>query len=198
METHINYEQIADFQINIENLVSGWESISLLFNDNPITFRASYIGQEPLGTLIEAVKALDKEYVSGSNESKYFIDWLSEPGSMSLSLKRNLLNNQLSLEIKVSESEDINNSSMIQWNFVMNFSLFRQAVVDIAISTLNKYGICGFNHNWHTDNDVLPVGSLLSILGAKTSFNKGNGSFKSDLTQEISLLTSIISHKGRI
>lgn len=194
MENPIKYKPITVFRINIDNLKSGWETISLFFNATPITFVASYIGPEPLSSLIEAVEALDEEYISGSNESQYFIDWICEPGCMNISLRRNILGNQLSLEIKVSETESLNDSSVRQWNFVMNYSLFREAVIDTALSALNKYGICGFTYNWDTEGrNIVPIASLLSIMGLKPYFDKDEGSFKSDFTKEIDVLSSLIS-----
>lgn len=193
METPEKYETISDFQISIKELGYGWETISLSFDEIAITFSASYIGPEPLSSLIEAVEALDEESVSGSNRSRYFIDWISEPGHMSISLSRNLSDDRLSLEIKVDKSEEMDDNSVTQWDFVMNYALFRQAVVKLTISMLNNYGICGFNHNWDSDNGVLPIGSLLTILGVKTNFDKVSDLYKSDILKELALLTSIIT-----
>lgn len=194
MGTSVKYEYISEFRIDIADFEHGWETISLIFNGVSVEFTASYIGGEPLSTLIEAVGALDSEYITGSNESLYYIDWISEPGRMKISLQRNLSDNQLSIEITESECLD---DSMKRWNFVMNYSLFRQAVIDLAITSLNKYGICGFNHNWEVENDVLPIGTLLSILGTKTDFDKVDQSFRSNLAEEISILTSIIQQNDQ-
>ncbi|MDE6463562.1 MAG: hypothetical protein K2L16_02880 [Muribaculaceae bacterium] len=191
------YERIADFQVKIDGLEAGWETVSLLFDGTEISFNASYIGAEPLSSLIEAVEALNHEYCSGSDDSQYFIDWVAEPGCMGLALKHNMSDDLLSMDIRVSKSEDINDDSAVHRNFAMNYSLFRRAVVDAAISALNKYGICGFNQNWDVDNDVLPFGSLLSILGTKTYFDKGTRSLRSDLKQEIALLTLIASSEAK-
>lgn len=191
MSTIVEYEQVTDFRISIDDFGYGWESLSLLFNGTPISFRASYIGQEPLSTLISAVDALKSEYISESNRSRYFIDWISEPGSMRIALDHNLHDGRLSMGIRVSESENINDNSMKQWNFIMSYPLFRRAVVDVVISTLSKYGICGFNQNWDTEQDVLPIAALLSVMGASTCFDESTQTFRSDLTAELALLTSI-------
>lgn len=198
MGTTINYKYVTKFQINIDDFESGWETVSLIFDETPVAFRASYIGNEPLSTLIEAVAGLDEEYISGSNESHYYIDWVSEPGCMNIALQHNLSDGRLSIEIKVSGNENIDDGSAMKWNIAMNYLLFRQAVVDLAISTLNKYGICGFNRNRDVDNDVLPVGAILKILGTQTYFDRDNGSFRSDLMKELAVLSSIASSSSNL
>lgn len=197
-DVEISYyrEREAEFQIEINDLSSGWESVALKFNGIKIPFEASYIGSEPLSTLIEAVEALDEEYISGSSESHYSFVWNDEPGLIELNFKHLLKTGQLSIEIKRSDDDDFNDSSYCHWEIEMGYSLFRKAVIDVIIEILGKYGIQGFNRNWQDGADTLPLGSLLNVLGAKSEFDQELKAYKSDFNKEISLLSKLMSNKG--
>lgn len=195
VEVSIYKDQENDCQIEINDLSFGWESISLLFNGIKIPFEASYIGSEPLSTLIEAVDALDEEYISGSSESSYSIVWKDEPGIIELNFKHNLKTTKLHIEIKRSDDDDFNDVSTRIWNVEMEYDLFRNAVIAVTIAVLGKYGIQGFNQNWHDGDDTLPLGSLLNVLGAKAEFDQNLKAYKSDFNKEISLLSKLLSQQ---
>lgn len=49
-------------QIDVLELEFGWETIRMTFNDRVIEYRASYVGEEPISSLIDAATALDECY----------------------------------------------------------------------------------------------------------------------------------------
>lgn len=197
VEISYRYPQENGFRITINDLSSGWESVALIFNGIKIPFEASYIGCEPLSTLIEAVDALDEEYISGSSESHYSIIWNDEPGLIELSYNHSLNTGQLTIRIRESEDDDFNDSATRQWNIEMNYEMFRDAVINVTVEVLSKYGIQGFNQNWQDGADTLPLGSLLNILGAKTEFDQELKAYKSDFIKEISLLSKLLSKQEK-
>ena len=192
MITKGKYERVNHFHIDISDFGDGWEEISLILNNHTIFFRASGIGEEPLSTLIEAVDILDKVDISEKRLNTWIINWLSEPGTLGMSLTYNPMTGKLSLNIKLDKYENSNKDSVRRWIFIMDYFLFRNAVIDIVMRTLNKFGIRGFNKNWNDGSETLHIGTLLSILGSRTELNKDLASYRSDFKKEISLLSSLV------
>lgn len=180
-----------EFSIEIGDICAGWESIKLIFNKIELPFEASYIGDEPLSTLIEAADLLDDK------ESHYYIEWKDEPGYMKLELKHEALSDKLLIDIEHNKEDDSKSASSRHWNIEMQFSQFRNAVVRIAKEILCKYGFIGFIDNWDYDQTSFPIGSLLSILGAKSNSYSGIIEHKSDLQKEIAILNDLLANTAR-
>lgn len=177
-----------EFKVNIEDISDGWERIRLSFNGIEISFKASYIGREPLSTLVEAVDYLDG---ANSDEDVEYINisWAAEPGYLNIELRRELKTGKLSFHIEESDEDKFSR----HWNIEMDYSLFRNAVLHTVHTVLNKYGILGFIKNWDCDSQSFPMGSLFSILGVKTNFCNDGYFHRSDLQKEISALQALIA-----
>lgn len=185
-----------EFSIKIDNMFYGWESVVLNFNGIEIPFEASYIGDEPVSSLIVAVNALDCEYDSESSESNYTFSWKSEPGVMELSFNHNLKSGKLFIEIMRHDSGSPDESSRC-WNIEMDYPIFRSAVIYATINTLQKYGILGFEQNWAVESFSFPLTALLSAMGATTFHDSEEDTFKSDIHNELSLLSFALGTKHK-
>lgn len=180
-----------EFSIEIGDICVGWESIKLNFNGIEMPFKASYIGEEPLGTLIDAANLLE------SDESNYYIVWRDEPGYMKLVLKHEVDSDKLYIDIEHSDDDDSESASCHCWSIEMQFSQFRNAVIRAAKDVLGKYGFIGFIKNWDYDQTSFPIGSLLSILGMKSDFDPDTTEHKSDLKKEIATLNDLLANNKR-
>lgn len=67
---------MKQFQLHIQHISFGWCDIEMQINNKQLYYRASYIGANPLSTLIEACLDFKKE------KGRYFIEWQDEPGTL--------------------------------------------------------------------------------------------------------------------
>ena len=98
MEETVACNLTKKFEIDIRELSYGWETIELRFDSESILYKVSYIGSEPLGTLINSV--VDMQEVE---DDKYHIHWEDEPGRIELLIeKKNYL-----VDITVKKEETL-------------------------------------------------------------------------------------------
>lgn len=189
------YEQVGNFRIEIDKLTFGWEYITLVFNETRIPFQASYIGNEPLYSLIEAVFSLDDKDNNFNNiKGMYAIKWYDEPGVLSMKLHHRRRTDKLSIDIVMNESasfgDRLKDGTEQIWYFEMEYKFFREAIIQIAVQMLNQHGFFGFNSNWDKGRYVFSLEKLLFIAtkGKEPQFDKKLDTYKSDFSQELSLL----------
>lgn len=91
--------KVDSFDIKIESLSWGSEDIILTFNGQDISFYASYIGVEPLSSMIESLIALEEEYLN-LNYSRYFTKWQSEPGVLDFEMNKDKGKDHMKIIIK--------------------------------------------------------------------------------------------------
>ena len=165
---------IEKFEFDIRDLSYGWETICLKFDKVSIVFRTSYVGEEPLSTLISSAADLQNE---GDNVCNLF--WHSEPGHIELEIKRK----EEIIDIVVKEEGK-------RQCFTMPFLLFSKAVVDAGLKALRKYGIRGFNDNWDRTMsfDYFPINSLLKLLGCDSVSDDALEEVRSNVFNELDLL----------
>lgn len=184
---------IPRFNIEVLNLSHGWENIRLIIDDDIIEFNASYIGQEPVSSFIEAAVGLEEDSVN----REYFARWRDEPGKCNIDyyLDNGTLN--LSMEIEAPDSRGEMISTIRKYS--IPFDLFHSAVRELAIRVVKKYGIVGFNSNWSSTDDpqeVFPVGSFLRLLGMEATFKEASDELTSSFQDEVKLLSVVLGKKS--
>lgn len=178
-------------EIQVKSLCCGNEKIDMHFEDLKIGFHASYLGQEPLSSLVQAVYELEEEGFCdiGSDETRYESDiqWLSEPGYLKMTFRRK----DGILHIHLDTADDFVDKAIMkeELRFSVPFRAFKDAVIRESLRILRKYGIRGYYESWSAHMDF-PLGMLFSILGCSTD-EKESGMYTSDLSDEYKLLMNM-------
>lgn len=68
------------FNFHVQDLSHGWCRIFMLINDKEIHYNASYLGQNPLASFIDACEDLYNE------RGTYYVVWQAEPGILDITL----------------------------------------------------------------------------------------------------------------
>lgn len=186
---------VKDFDIEIERIVSGWEYIKLRFDDIEIPFEASYIGREPISTLVVSIFHL-KNHLDFNIED-YFAKWHwnDEPGKIRFEVKRSSTTDVLTIDIVLDKYD--NGSDIKQWHFKMPYVLYRNIVIKTALRQLKRYGIKGFHENWMADDFTELPTMLIAILSSETkSLSEDPISTErfSDILSEIELLKQALQN----
>lgn len=180
---------MSTFHIDVLELSHGWEKIRLVIDDDIIDYNASYIGQEPVSSLIEAAVGLEENNVNNA----YFARWSDEPGRCCIDYF--LKDGTLLLDIGI-ETPDQNGELVTRAKkYYMPFTQFQSEVRDLAIRVLKRYGIVGFNSNWASSDEpqeVFPVGAFLRLLGAESIFDYTDEEYNSSFRDEVRLLSDIV------
>lgn len=141
------------FKFHVQELSYGWCRVVMQINDKEIHYNASYLGINPLESLIDACAYLQ-------NEGKtYHAQWMEEPGMLCVSLELKE-NNKLFIDIQDKDEDD--NTILQEWHEVVPFECFVSAVVAEGFRMLEIYGLCGYRCSWH-DNTDFPLTNLLRI-----------------------------------
>lgn len=171
--------QVDSFEVNVCQKGVGYEDITLSFGENVvINFAASYIGAEPLTTMIESLIVLEHK-----DSVKY--RWFDEPGVIKFSIER-VSSSLLSIRIDYDENEcgrDIH-----EWHILMPYDIYKQGIINASIRALKKYGCEGFNENWSDGDCAMFIGRLISILTPPIEFDEEKDIVRSDIMMELRCL----------
>lgn len=180
---------MSTFHIDVLELSHGWEKIRLVIDDDIIDYNASYIGQEPVSSLIEAAVGLEENNVNNA----YFARWSDEPGRCCIDYY--LKDGTLLLDIGIETPDQNGELRTKSKKYYMPFPQFQSEVRDLAIRVLKKYGIVGFNSNWASydgPKEVFPVASFLRLLGMEPTFDYTDEEYNSSFRDEINLFRRIL------
>lgn len=144
---------MKQFQLQVQYISYGWCDIEMRINDKQLFYLASYVGPNPLSSLIEACMSFKNE------RKKCFIKWQAEPGIFQLEMFLHK-DNQLRLDIYEKNGEKV----CKEWHEIIPYSDFLEAVVSEGFRVLNSFGIRGFRTAWQNDEEF-PLGALLEISG---------------------------------
>lgn len=157
---------VKDFNIEIERIDSGWEHIKLRFDDIEIPFEASYIGSEPISTLVASIFHLENHFYITTDDYFARWHWNDESGEMRFEVERSSTTDVLTIDIVFDKYD--NGSDIKQWHFQMPYVLYRNIVIKTALRQLKRYGIKGFHENWMTDDFTELPTMLIEILSSET------------------------------
>lgn len=172
---------MKQFYIHTHYIVAGWCGVEMHINGKKIVYHASYIGSNPISSLIDACLEFDE--MGGD----YYIEWFAEPGSLKINMY--LENDCLRLDI-FDMIEDITSKieTRQEWHEVVPYADFKEAVVTEGFRVLRSFGIMGFRSSWQ-DNQEFFLGALLSIYG-KSDDRYYMGRRNSDLTKEMEIMAT--------
>ena len=184
---------INSFDIEIKSISWGSEDIVLTFDNQEISFYASYIGLEPLSSLIESLIALEEE-IENLDYTQFFIQWHSEPGVLDLEMYKDKGKDHMKIVIKRDNDNMEVGDDTVAETFELPYSSYKKTVIDTALKILIKYGVKGFNDSWSNGTETFPFGSLVSLLTADSSFNKAKEDFHSDIFEELECIRQALNN----
>lgn len=167
------------FKFHIRNLSYGWCRVVMYINDKLIEYNASYLGPNPLATLIDACVDLMVD------DGNYYITWQQEPGSLQI---------DLTLEEKILYFDIINHNGTDnepEWHEKVPFEEFVSAIQAEGFRILNAFGLYGYQCSWQ-DNSDFPLTNLLRLTGKFKQIWKGD-SCTTSIQEEIDCLSNHIS-----
>lgn len=174
---------IIGMKIHVASISYGTEEIHLEINGDHIKYRASYIGEEPLSSLIEVAEQLELD-----DGWPCTAKWQDEPGLLELEFKKT----EDDLCIKVMEYNDqFDGKDVISCHeYGLPYRIFRQAVIQAARETFCKYGIVGFFRSWEQSGEptYFPFQSLLILLGDEVRYDESTESSYSSLEHEARIM----------
>lgn len=190
-DIHAGLNSKDRFEIEITEFSFGWMKLVFNINGIEIPFTASYVGPEPLGSLIEAVNGLEECY-EGYKESKFFLSWEREPARSDIELVRNVCTDKLKININLDADLVEENESARKWEIEdFDYSVFKEGVLKCVFSMLKKYGILGYSMTWDASRGYkFPFADLLKILGVGTNFDEETESYRSDIINDLKTIAN--------
>lgn len=173
-------------QIDVLVLEVGWETIRMTFDDRVIEYHASYVGEEPISTLIDAADALGGCY-NGYLEYKCFVQWQKEPGCIEITFYRKEDKDYIEMTIESDDPEIDGYSAYFDYN------VFKDAVIKASLTVLQKYGIIGYSLGWNKTYHTFPIHQLLALLGIKSSISTESDERYSNVFEELDILKAALS-----
>lgn len=172
-------------QIDVLDLEVGWETIRMTFDDRVIEYCASYVGEEPISTLVDAADALDGCY-NGYREEKCFVQWQKEPGFIEITFYRKEDRDYIEMSIESDDPE------IDGYSAYFDYSVFKDAVIKASLTVLKKYGIVGYSLGWNKSYHTFPVHQLLALLGIKSSISTVSDERYSSVFEELEILKNTL------
>ena len=178
----------STFKFHVQNISFGWCRVLMLINDKEVWYNASYLGENPLETMIDACADLMEE------EGHYYISWHREPGT--LKIKLNLVDDMLQIDIfdeKVYYNEEMKEEKNVEEKVheVVPFKDFVSAIRAEGFRVLNAFGLYGYRRSWQNHTDF-PLTNLLRITGKCDEIWKGD-SCCTNISKEIEVLQECLS-----
>ena len=176
------------FKFHVQNLSFGWCRVLMHINDKEIYFNASYVGVNPLASMIDACESLMED------PEKYHVVWQKEPGELDIKFH---LDDKKQLHIDVYEKSfvfdageekgEIND----EWHEIVPFEKFVSSIVSEGFRVLNAFGLYGYRCSWQ-DHEDFPLTNLLRITKQCEEMWQGD-SCRTDISKEIECLQKYIS-----
>ena len=139
------------FEFRVREIEVGWCDVVMTINGKAIPYNASYLGVEPLASMIEICAELMQEsHVDG----EYHTSWADEPGSLHLSFIPNG-NGILHIDIFDEITKE-------EWHEGIPFDDFVSAIVSEGFRVLDALGLYGYHAAW-ADHTEFPISSFLLI-----------------------------------
>lgn len=182
-------------KIQVKSLSCGNEDIDLFFDEHKISFYASYLGQEPMASLVQAVYELEEcGFCDMDNdEVRYEADvkWLDEPGYLTMQFRR--VDKTLYIHLKTADDFECKSIMEEELHFYVPFKAFKEAVVRESLRVLREYGIKGYYDSW-ADGKDFPLALLLTLLG-KGCVENEEWTCKSSLLDELKTIMDLTNNK---
>ena len=168
------------FKFRIHDISSGWCNAGLSLNGKSLHFNASYIGANPMASLIDACAGLT------DGAEQYCLRWEKEPGTLYIELN---LAGRDRLDICISDCGVCGtdrHGEVLLGDFV-------RVVADEGFRVLNAFGLEGYRCSWQ-DGTEFPLTALLRIANYCEGI-RSNRSCCTDILEETVCLQKMISRR---
>ena len=172
------------FKFHVKSLSYGWCKVVMIINDKEISFNASYIGDNPLSSFIDACTCLKEKW------DEYHVVWEDEPGTLKIDLKLDK-KDMLHFDITASDMWDEDESVEKEWHEVIPFNAFEDAIISEGYRVLNAFGLYGYRNAWLNDEDF-PLTNLLHISDKSNELWEDDP-FTTDILKELKAVQKHIS-----
>lgn len=172
----------STFKFHVQNISFGWCRVLMLINDKEVWYNASYLGENPLETMIDACVELKEE------AGHYYISWQKEPGILKIDLN---LDDTNMLHLDIVEQDESGDEIYGEWHETVQFDDFVNAIIAEGFRVLNAFGLYGYRHSWLNYTDF-PLTNLLRLTGKCDEIWKGD-SCCTNISKEIGVLQEYIS-----
>lgn len=181
------------FNVDIEQLFPGCEKVTLRFGqDIEILFYASYVGQEPLNSMLDSLYEFECGYEhdddDDDDESRLKYVWYDEPGTISFDVTKR--SSTLLMHICNDKEED--GINVEQWHICLPYEVYKQGIIDAALLALKRCGCKGFNSNWSDGTNGIFIGKLISVLTSKSKIYDADNNCRSDIKEELQTLMDLL------
>lgn len=176
--------KVTNFDFKVKSISAGWEEFELIFDKIIIPFNASYIGAEPINSLLSSI--INLESVANDYHTAYAgCKWECEPGFMKIRFEKtdDILNIDITHNDRYTDGVDEHQI------FHLPYPIFREAIIKESLRVLKKYGMQGFNDNWMDDCEYFPLNELIAVLGSQSLLNSKTGEYHSDILNELEVLS---------
>lgn len=137
------------FKFRVRELFFGSCEVVMTLNGKEITYRPTYLGKEPLASLIDGCCAL---MIGRYNDIN--LCWESEPGALEIKMKRGTMDTLL-LTI-------VDQLTRARWRELVSFSDFVSAIVAEGFRVISAFGLYGYRVAW-SDHTEFPLSNLLRL-----------------------------------
>ena len=172
-------------EVDIEGVYN--ESVSFRFGDDPaISVRVSNDGEEPISALLESFEVF--EFHGHSHFALYDL-------CIGHKTECSLYNHPDGVRIDIEhfngdwEKYAVNTR---RWSYTMPLAVYKDAIIDAAITALKKYGCKGISESWHVIGGTYFLGRLVALLSPegceKVEDNNDNELYRSDIKSELQAL----------
>lgn len=173
------------FKFRVREIVVGSCDVVMTINGKTIPYNATYMGIEPLASMIEICAELMRE---SHVDEEYHTSWADEPGGLHFTIIPNG-NGMLHIDIYDEITKE-------EWHEDILFDDFVSAIVSEGLRVLNAFGLYGYRAAWaaHTE---LPISSFLLICRQYDMDDICYFDCTSNLAKEVEFLQQH-SKRGRI
>jgi len=180
---------MAAFMFKYESEGFGWARVKMCAGAQSIEFHASYIGRNPMESMLEALVWMKFE----DDDSRFYMS--SEPGELRVTMEKD----GDDVRIQVDECDefiaDYHKIKEEQWmrklETIVPFERLIDVVVKEADRNLLLHGMVGFSEDWCSHMDVFPMSAYLRLKGVNFTVEEGDQR-KSSLALELTILQVLL------
>ena len=166
----------STFKFRVKRIESGTCDVVMTINDKVISYSASYIGLEPLKSMIEICAEIMMEL---DVDGKYRTGWADEPGGLDFTF---LPKGEGLLHIDI-----VDENTKEEWHEDVPFETFVVAIISEGFRVLNAFGLYGYRSAWASETEF-PLSQLMLICGLYNREDASYLGYTSNFTDEAEFL----------
>lgn len=176
--TYVNKKNMEQyiFKFRVQRIEVGNCDVVMTINDKVIPYSASYLGCEPMASMIEICSEMMRE-VEMNGEDRIW--WADEPGGLRFTFipnKEGVLHIDIADEITKEE-----------WHEDVLFDAFVTAIISESFRVLKAFGLYGYRNAWASDTEF-PLSQLMLICELYNMEDARRIGYTSDFADEADFL----------